>query len=63
MTVSVNHTPQVVGLQVSLLNTLTQIDAALDRRDRRAFRLWTARHASLTARLSTLLVKIATAQE
>lgn len=61
MTASINHAPQVVGLQISLLNTLTQIDAALDRGDRRAFRLWSTRRASLTARLSTLLVKIATA--
>lgn len=61
MAVYVNDAPQVAGLQISLLNTLTQIDCALDRGDRRAFKLWAQRHASLTARLSTLLVKIVTA--
>ena len=62
MAVSVNHAPEVTGLQLSLADTLTRIDAALDQADQRAFRMWAKRWASLTARLATLLVKIATAQ-
>ncbi len=60
MATPTNHAPQVVGLQVSLINTLVQIDAALDAGDRRAFRLWSARRSSLTRRLENVLLKIAT---
>jgi hypothetical protein len=54
--------PELAGLQVSLSNTLTQIDAALDRGDRRAFRIWSGRYLSLSARLANLLVRLATAE-
>lgn len=63
MAVSVNYAPEVTGLQLSLVDTLARIDDALDRGDRRAFRVWSKRWVSLTARLTSLLVKIATAQE
>lgn len=59
----VNDAPQVSGLQIALLNTLEQIDCALDRGDRKAFCLWSKRLVSLRSRLETLLVKIATASE
>jgi hypothetical protein len=61
--VTVNHAPQVAGLQICLINTMVQIDAALDSGDRRAFRVWTSRWASLTRRLENLLLKIATAAD
>jgi hypothetical protein len=57
-----NHAPQVAGLQICLINTMAQIDAALDNGDRKAFRVWTGRWSSLTRRLENLLVKIATAE-
>lgn len=50
---------EVTGLHLSLLDTLHRIDDALDRGDRRAFRVWSKRYVSLSARLSGLLVKIA----
>lgn len=62
MATPINHAPQIQGLQISLINTLEQIDAALDSGDRRAFRLWTGRWASLTRRLENTLLKIATAE-
>lgn len=40
--------------------TLERIDSALDARDRRAFRAWSKRHASLTRRLEALLFDMAT---
>jgi hypothetical protein len=60
MAAPINHAPQVQGLQICLLNTLEHIDAALDSGDRRAFRIWTGRWASLTRRLENTLLKIAT---
>lgn len=63
MTVSINHAPDVASLQVCLSNTLEQIDAALDRGDQRAFKVWCKRWCSLTARAESLLVKIVTAPE
>ncbi len=63
MAVHLNHTPDIAVLHTQLSNTLDQIDCALDRRDRRAFKLWASRRASLTARLGNLLVKIATGKE
>ena len=59
---TVNHAPQVAGLQICLINTMAQIDAALDAGDRRAFRIWTGRWASLTRRLENVLLKIATTE-
>lgn len=60
MTVRITHAPQVAGLQISMLKTLTHIDRALDSGDRRAFRLWSARYRSQTARVAALLLEIAT---
>lgn len=62
MTVRITHTPQVQGLQISLSNTMEQIDRALDAGDRRAFRLWSSRYRSQTARVATLLLQIATSE-
>jgi hypothetical protein len=56
-----DHSAQVAGLQICVLNTDAHIDAALDKRDRRAFRVWCRRRASLIARLERLLVEVATA--
>lgn len=56
-----NQYPEVATLQALLANTLEQIDCALDKSDRRAFKVWAMRHASLTARMSSLLLKIAQA--
>lgn len=53
------YCPEVTGLHLSLLDTLHRIDDALDRGDRRAFRVWSTHYVSLSARLSGLLVKIA----
>lgn len=54
---------EVSGLQLCVLRALEQIDCALDMGDRRAFRVWCGRRASLTKRLETLLVSIATATD
>lgn len=62
MTVRINHAPQIDGLTVQWVETMTRIDDALDRGDRRAFRMWSMKACSLSARLSSLLVKIATAE-
>lgn len=62
MATPTNHAPQIQGLQISLINTLAQIDAALDSGDQRAFRIWTGRWASLTRRLENVLLTIATAE-
>lgn len=61
-TVNINFAPQVQGLQIGLANTLAQIDRALDRGDRKAFRMWCGRWESQTARLARLLVAIATGE-
>jgi len=52
---------EISGLQVCILNTGVQIDAALDNNDRRAFRVWCLRRASLIARVERVLVEAATA--
>ncbi|MCT2581692.1 hypothetical protein [Actinophytocola gossypii] len=52
---------EISGLQVCILNTAVQIDAALDNNDRRAFRVWCLRRASLIARVERVLVEAATA--
>lgn len=59
MTVSAT-TSEITGLQICLANTLEQIDRALDRGDRRAFRMWCKRHASLTTRIEAQLLTLAT---
>jgi hypothetical protein len=57
-----NPTAEISGLQVCIVNTDAQIDAALDSGDRRAFRVWCLRRASLIARVERVLVEAATAQ-
>ncbi|WP_154814730.1 hypothetical protein [Actinophytocola xinjiangensis] len=52
---------EISGLQICILNTAAQIDAALDNNDRRAFRVWCLRRASLIARVERVLVEAATA--
>lgn len=59
----VNHAPAVVGLQLQRADTLHRIDQALDRGDRRAFRVWCRRFASLSTRIELLLYTIVTAEE
>lgn len=51
----------VTGLHIEIERTRARIDDALDRGDRRAFRMWSMKHRSLSTRLCGLLVKIATA--
>ena len=57
-----NPTAEISGLQVCIVNTDAQIDAALDSGDRRAFRVWCLRRASLIARVERVLVEAATAK-
>lgn len=52
---------EISGLQICIQNTDAQIDAALDSDDRRAFRVWCLRRASLIARVERVLVEAATA--
>lgn len=54
------RTAEITGLHLSLLNTEGQIDRALDIGDRRAFRVWCRRHASLAARLQRILLIVVT---
>lgn len=53
---------EISGLQVCIVNTNSQIDTALDNGDRRAFRVWCLRRASLIARVERVLVEAATAK-
>lgn len=53
---------EISGLQICILNTDAQIDAALDSGDRRAFRVWCLRRASLISRVERVLVEAATAK-
>lgn len=59
---SPNSAAEISGLQVCIVNTDAQIDAALDSGDRRAFRVWCLRRASLIARVERVLVEAATTQ-
>jgi hypothetical protein len=52
---------EISGLQICIQNTDAQIDAALDANDRRAFRVWCHRRASLIARVERVLVEAAQA--
>lgn len=61
MTVRTHNAPEVATIRLCIERAEEQIDCALDLRDRRAFRVWSKRRASLTARLSSLLLAIATA--
>jgi hypothetical protein len=56
-----NPVAEISGLQICIINTDAQIDAALDSGDRRAFRVWCLRRASLIARVERVLVEAATA--
>lgn len=56
-----NNNAEISGLQICIQNTDAQIDAALDADDRRAFRVWCLRRASLIARVERVLVEAATA--
>jgi hypothetical protein len=53
---------EISGLQICIVNTDSQIDAALDSGDRRAFRVWCLRRASLIARVERVLVEAALAK-
>jgi hypothetical protein len=55
-----NPSAQISGLQICIVNTDAQIDAALDNGDRRAFRVWCLRRSSLIARVERVLVEAAT---
>jgi hypothetical protein len=57
-----NPVAEISGLQICIVNTDAQIDAALDSGDRRAFRVWCLRRASLIARVERVLVEAATAK-
>lgn len=61
-TVRINDVPEVQGLSIQLVDTMARIDEALDRKDRRAFRVWSGRWRSLSGRLCALLLKIATSE-
>ena len=55
-----NSAAEISGLQICIVNTDAQIDAALDNGDQRAFRVWCLRRASLIARVERVLVEAAT---
>lgn len=55
-----NASAEISGLQICIVNTDAQIDVALDNGDRRAFRVWCLRRASLIARVERVLVEAAT---
>lgn len=55
-----NYAPDVASLHLQIVDTMARIDDALDRGDRRAFRMWCMKHRSLSTRLTSLLLKIVT---
>lgn len=59
MTAVINHDAELRGLLVVMRSTLVSIDDALDRGDRRAFRTWCRKRASVTARAGSVLVDLA----
>lgn len=59
MTVRANHDSELAGLQIVMRSTLASIDAALDRGDRRAFRAWCKKWASLSTRAGNVLADLA----
>jgi hypothetical protein len=59
VTVFTPNPSEIAGIQIALANTLEQINCALDRGDRRAFRAWCKKWASLTARAGSVLVELA----
>jgi hypothetical protein len=50
---------EVAALHQQLVNALNQIDRALDRRDRRAFRIWSGCYRDRSSRCGTLLLALA----
>lgn len=60
MTVHVNPDAELRGLQLVMRSTLVSIDDALDRGDRRAFRVWCKKWTSVTARAGSVLLDMAT---
>lgn len=61
MTAVINHDAELRGLLVAMRSTLASIDDALDRGDRRAFRVWCRKWASVSARAGSVLVDLARA--
>lgn len=59
-TVRAADAPTISALHQQIVSALTQIDRALDRGDRRAFRIWSGHYRDTTTRLTNLLIKIAT---
>jgi hypothetical protein len=53
---------EITGLTIALSNTDAQIDASLDRGDKRAFRVWCQRRATLLAKLERTLLAVATTE-
>lgn len=53
---------EITGLTLALGRADEQINTALDAGDRRAFRIWCGRRASLLARLERTLLAVATAE-
>lgn len=53
---------EITGLGICLANAEQLIDHALDNRDRRAFKLWCKRRASLLSRLERALLAAATTE-
>lgn len=53
---------EITGLTIALANTDEQIDYALDRGDRRAFRVWCGRRRSLLAKIERSLLAVATTE-
>jgi hypothetical protein len=49
---------EITGLTIALANTELQIDQALDRGDRRAFRVWCQRRTSLLAKIERTLLAV-----
>lgn len=51
---------EVAALHRQLMNALTQVDRALDRGDRRAFRIWSSCYRDRSTQCGTLLLALAT---
>jgi len=55
VTVRAPQDSEIAGLTATIQLTCARIDAALDSGDRRAFRVWCGKRASLLARAQALL--------
>lgn len=53
---------EITGLALAVARADEQINAALDLRDRRQFRAWCKRRASLLTRIETALLALASAK-